>query len=134
MKYIKAFKMFESSPVSVVNFIIKNETTPEKFKKEIQDCLDERDGYGSGQTFEDVVEDIVRDSIDAAGKSDQKSKMISQLWDRLDHDDSTNSYNGEVVCEYEITGPDGSGYKAVVGDVQNLLSDLKKLIKTGSFE
>ena len=132
MKYIKAFKMFESSPVSVVNFIIKNETTPEEFKKEIQDCLDERD-YGSGQTFEDVVEDIVKDSIDAAGKSDQKSKMVSQLWDCLDHDGSTNSYNGEVVCEYEITGPDGSGYVAKVGDVTTLLSDLKKLIETGSF-
>lgn len=129
MKYIKAFKMFES----LDGFIINDKTTPEEFKKEIQDCLDERDDYGSGQTFEDVVEDIVRDSIDAAGKSDQKSKMISQLWDRLDHDDSTNYYNGEVVCEYETTGPDGSGYKAVVGDVQKLLDDLKKLIETGSF-
>lgn len=129
MKYIKAFKMFES----LDGFIINDETTQEEFKKEIQDCLDERDDYGSGQTFEDVVEDIVRDSIDAAGKSDQKSKMISQLWDRLDHDDSTNYYNGEVVCEYETTGNDGLGYKAEVGDVQNLLDDLKKLIETGIF-
>lgn len=144
MKYIKAFKMFESSPA--VDFIIKNETTPEEFRDQIQSCLDEREEYGSGQTFEDVVEDIVRDSIDAAGKSGQKPDMISQLSDRLDngesephkmyrfwHDDSTNYYNGKVVCEYETTGHDGYGYKAEVGDVEELLSDLKTLIKTGSF-
>jgi len=132
MKYIKAFKMFESSPVSV-DFIINDKTTPEQFRDQIQSCLNERDSYGSGQTFEDVVEDIVKDSIDAAGKSGQKRDMISQLWDRLDHGDSTNSYNGKVVCNYKTTGHDGYGYEAKVGDVTTLLSDLKKLIKTGNF-
>ena len=128
MKYIKDFKMFESSVSKV--FTINNETTLEEFKKEIEECFEAHKNGGGGQTFIDIVVDIVKDSLEKAGKN---KTIAYDLEDNLYYKDSEgiNTYNNIEVCKYKTTGHDGYGYTATISDEKvlgELLNDIKELL------
>ena len=128
MKYIKDFKMFESSDSDV--FIITNETTLEEFKNELAENFKAHHKGGSGQTFIDIVVDMVKDNLKATGKN---NAIAYDLEDNLYYKDSEgiNTYNDKEVCKYETKGHDGYEYTATISDEKvllELLNDIKKLL------
>lgn len=128
MKYIKDFKMFESSDSD--EFIITDETTLEKFKNELVDNFKAYENGGSGQTFIDIVVYMVKDTLKATGKNND---IAYDLEKKLDYKDSEgiNTYNDKEVCKYETSGHDGYGYTAEISDEKvlgELLNDIKKLL------
>ena len=128
MKYIKDFKMFESSDSD--EFIITDETTLEKFKNQLAESFKAYKNGGSGQTFIDIVVDIVKDSLEKVGKN---KTIAYDLEDNLYYKDSEgiNTYNDKEVCKYETSGHDGYGYTAEISNEEvllELLNDIKKLL------
>lgn len=128
MKYIKDFKMFESSDSD--EFIITDETTLEEFKKEIEESFKAYENGGSGQTFIDIVVYMVKDTLKATGKNND---IAYDLEKKLDYKDSEgiNTYNDNEVCKYKTSGHDGYGYTAEISNEEvllKLLNDIKELL------
>ena len=144
LRYLKTFESFKVFESEENKFVVTQETTVEELESYLDEQIESRYSYGSGDTLEGIINSLVYQTLVACGKSEEEAENISDEFVRnnMEYDTTSipdefdmyerrtegeNKYKYKVIFEFSCGG-DGYAYIGSFNDLTELLDDIKSII------